>query len=217
MTRPRPSQKVKHMRSGRPRLVGVPRNASGRICETRDERNERMAWQKRETEAETMATALLARQNVYDLSEAQAKHPEAGHVLGRIYLDGTLGEVRENKEGIAYVRLTAGKRYAEDMARYYGLTGIPFPSPRAMELFRIGGYDGEVSAERARQAKLAANHAQSLEAALLASCGHGRQVAHTVKSVCLLDIEESRGWPEHMMKWLRTGLDELVLTYGVRG
>jgi hypothetical protein len=139
-----------------------------------------------------------------ETAQVQALDPRRGYVLGLLLLDGKISKVQHD----------AGVRYAQDLARYHGLTGVPFPSPRAQNLFAVRGEDGESEARisAATTARATFRRLQSL----LMACGDidtGRRVEHTVKSVCFLDIPESRGWPEHMASWLVRGLNSLVKHY----
>lgn len=194
-------------RRGRPRRSNVMRTPSGQIS--------RSTRQKEINEEEIMQTALEQRWRNHGLNKKQAKRAEAGHVLGRIFLDNKLG--KHNKaDSLAHVRLQAGNRYAEDVARYFGLTGIPFPSARAQNLFAVRGHEGEDNLSRAAATRAATNRIMDLEGCLLGCHWQGRQVAATIRNVCVIDIDEAREWPEHMMEWLRTGLDALVMFYGIR-
>lgn len=194
-------------RRGRKRLPDLERTPEGRISRS-NEQNE-----KRESEkaADVMATVIDMRQRLHGATGENVKDPAWGYALGRIWLDGNLG-----RGELGRLRLEAGNRYASDLARYYGLTGIPFPSARAQSLFSVGGHDGEISESRADAARKASNRMMTLEGALL-KCKDGRNAATTVKNVCLLDIEEARGWPSHMLDFLRSGLDALVWQYGLIG
>ncbi len=194
-------------RRGRPRRGNVERTPSGQIS--------RSAKQRETNEDEVMQTVLEQRRRNHGLHPKQAKRAEAGHVLGRIYLDNQLGEHRKIGS-LAHARLEAGNRYAEDVARYFGLTGIPFPSTRAQNLFAVRGHEGEDNTSRAAATRAATNRMMELEGCLLGCHWQGRQVATTIRNVCVIDIDEARGWPEHMMEWLRTGLDALVMFYGIR-
>ncbi len=194
-------------RRGRPRRSNVARTPSGQIS--------RSAGQREANENVIMQTVLEQRRRNHGLKQTQAKRAEAGYVLGRIYLDDQLGEHRQ-ANSLARVRLEAGNRYAEDVARYFGLTGIPFPSARAQNLFAVRGHLGEDSSSRSAATRAAANRMMDLEGCLLGCHWQGRQVATTIRNVCVIDIEEARGWPEHMMEWLRIGLDALVMFYGIR-
>lgn len=158
-----------------------------------------------------MSVAIDMRQRVHGACTATARRPEWGYVLGRIYLDGKLGSM----EGIGKMRLEAGTRYADAMARYHGLTGMPLPSARAQNLFSVHGYDGETSAELAKAARRASDRRMEIEGVLL-RLPNGRHVASAVHSVCFLDLDESRGWPDHMMAYLRRGLAELGLHFGLQ-
>lgn len=134
-------------------------------------------------------------------AEEQARDPRRGYVLGLLLIDGRITKPQHD----------AGLRYAEDLARYYGLTGIQFPSPRAQSLFSVPGDAGESEA-KIKAAGIARSKAKRLRDVLLATgdIDTGRRVEHTVRMICLIDLPESRAWPEHMIGWLRRGLNRLA-------
>ena len=201
--------------AGRKPLPGMPRTASGAISRSQAGRQARESLTRDLTEAEkadTMSVAVEMRQRVHGACTATARRPEWGYVLGRIYLDGKLGDM----DGLGKMRLEAGVRYADALARYHGLTGIPFPSARAQNLFSVHGYDGETSGERASAARRASDKRMAIEGVLL-RLPQGRQIASTVHSVCFLDVDTARSWPAHMIAYLRSGLDALILHEGLRG
>lgn len=214
------AQKLKAKR-GRPRLPNLARTQSGRISRSSTQTQERKATE----EQKAMATVINMRERLHGATGSNAKALEWGYVLGRIWMDGNLGPRSEpttepNKpRGLMRIgdfRLEAGNRYAADMATYFGLTGIPFPSVRAQTLFQSGrGYEGDITAERNEIIKDSADWMMALEGVLL-KCENGRNVATTVKNICVLDIDEARGWPPHMHAYLRTGLDALVWKYGLQ-
>jgi hypothetical protein len=136
--------------------------------------------------------------------EQQATDPRRGYTLGLMLLDGTITEEQHE----------AGIRYAEDMARYYGLTGVPFPSPRAQNLFAVRGEaaESESKAERARKAR---DRMKELQAVLqrVGDINTGRRVSHSVQEVAFLDNIGARRWPEHMLLYLRRGLNAVHSFY----
>jgi hypothetical protein len=195
-------------KGGRPRIEGAIREPSGKIYYGKAEDARR---------AETMTeTATEARQRVFGVSKADAGTQEAGSVLGRLYLDGKLGPVLKEK-GTSWFRLEAGNRYAMDMARYYMLTGIPHPCPKAQNVLAVRGDDGDVSEERAASARKASNRMMSLEMCLGVADTQGRPVTSSVKSVCIMETETARGWHESQLRHLVRGLDALVKYYGLDG
>lgn len=136
----------------------------------------------------------------------QAVDPRRGYVVGLMFLDHTITKRQHD----------ALVKYAEDMARFYGLTGIQFPSARAQDLFAVRS-DGDDPEGRVLAAQAARHRAKSIQSVLLA-CGDintGRRVEHTVKSVALLDIAESRKWPTHMIAWLRQGANAMAEYYRI--
>jgi hypothetical protein len=203
----KPKRVKRRLKSGRPRISGMERSESGRI--RRNQANSDARGRS------AMATVMDMRERQYGARDATA--PEWGYVLGRVYMDGRLGKISGNRKerGLAEMRLEAGDRYAMDIGRYYGLTGIQFPSARAQNMFAVGGFDGDVTQSVADAARNASNRMMDLEGALL-RCSDGRSVAATVKNVCIMDIEEARDWPLHMFEYLRRGLDALILFYGLR-
>lgn len=196
-------------RAGRPLIPNKPRTPEGRISRTKDQNEQRAE--------NIMGVVIEMRGRLHGASGENARRPEWGYVLGRIYLDGNLGPLTNggDTKGRAELRLEAGNRYAQDMARYYGLTGVQFPSARAQSLFTVRGTSDEVTDSVAAAARKASDNMMMLEGKLL-SLAHGRQVATTVKNVCLMDIDEARGWPKHMHEYLRSGLDALVWVYGLQ-
>jgi hypothetical protein len=186
----------KRGKGGRPRKQGAERYPGGQI---------KHDYRKAETEREIMGTVLDMRQRQHGLDEKDAKSALAGFVLGRMRLDKSINEVE----------FKAGERYAEDMARYYRLTGIAPPSPRAQSLFSIAGHDGDVSEDQARRAREAANKMMALEGVLL-RLPDGPRVKTTVFNVCLMDFDNLRDMPLHMFGWLHSGLRALAIHYGLQ-
>src|SRR5687768_5669255 len=112
---------------GRPKLLAS--------IDTR-ERNGRLSRRKERTvllEHEMIQTVAETRMRHFNLPNAEAAaDPRQGYVLGRMLMDGTVNQRQHD----------AGCRFAEDMARYYGLTGIQFPSAHAQNLFAVRGSGG---------------------------------------------------------------------------
>lgn len=140
-------------------------------------------------------------------AEEQAIDPRRGYVLGQMLLDGTIRDYQHE----------AGIRYAEDMARYLGLKGIPFPSPRAQNLFAVRGHEGEESESRVEAARKAEQRMTKLRATLqgVGDIDTGRKVERKVAEVCVQDSAEARRWPEHTVSLLRRGLNALAWHYGL--
>lgn len=175
-------------RAGRPRKENVDRYPSGQIRHS-------------ETEKEVKSVAMEARARVHGLQTASVF---AGYTLGRMYLDGRITECERE----------AGDAYASQMVRYYGLTGIQFPSARAQSLFSIKGFDGETTSERARQAREAADRMMKLEGILL-QLEDGPRVKTTVYNTCVLDYEVMRTMSETQLLWLKRGLQEIHWQLGL--
>jgi hypothetical protein len=178
-------------RAGRPPKENVDRYPSGKIKPS-------------ETEREVKSVVIEARRRLLG-ANMNVESPYAGYTLGRIFLDGAIRE--EHRQ--------AGDEYAESMARYYRLVGVPFPSARAQSLFSIGGHAGETSIEFAARARAASNKMMELERILLC-CVDGPQVKQTVFNVCIMDYDHLRGMPKQQMLWLRRGLIALMEHKGLR-
>lgn len=140
-------------------------------------------------------------------AEEQAIDPRRGYVLGLMLLDGTIQEYHHE----------AGIRYAEDVVRYMALKGIPFPSPRAQNLFAVRGHSGEESEDRVQAALKAQDRFNKLRKVLLevGDIDTGRKVERKVAEVCVQDIPEARRWPEPTVLLLKRGLRALAFYYGL--
>ncbi|QIG74576.1 hypothetical protein EVC10_068 [Rhizobium phage RHph_Y25] len=173
--------------AGRPRKQNVERYPSGDI-------------KRSETQKEAMSVAIEARRRIDGwgdkVSDDAVKSQYAGYTLGRMFLDG-----RITKE-----QLEAGDEYAEIIARYHRLTGIPFPSARAQSLFSIKGHDGEQSESVTTRARNASNAMMSAIGILL-SCEDGPQVRALVHNVAVMDYEHLRGMGDQQLLWLKRGLN----------
>lgn len=205
--------KTRIKKAGRRPVLGVERTESGQISRSNATREARLRARKaiqEETEREAMSTAVAARARHTRLPEELAKRDFAGSALGLLHFDRRLS----TKQAVADAMLEAGKRYAIDMARYYALTGIPFPSARAFDMFRVAGFDGEMSQDHAKAARAASNKMMELEAALLQATD-GPMVKRKTFEVCVLDLKESREWTTHTVGFLRRGLERLVDYYGI--
>lgn len=170
--------------AGRPKKEGVERYPSGKI-------------KPFETEKETKSVAIEARKRIHG-ANMNVESEFAGYTLGRIFLDGKITEEQRK----------AGDEYAETMARYHRLVGIPFPSARAQSLFSIKGHDGEVTESMADRARRATNKMMELQGVLL-KCQDGPQVRATIQNVAVMDLDHLRMMPDQQMLWLKRGLNAL--------
>jgi hypothetical protein len=185
-------------KGGRPLKQGVIRTETGRISRSKKAQDH----VSHETARQNRSTAVNARMRHHGVSEAKANDPLYGFELGRLYRDKIITESQYK----------AGERFAEDLSRYYGLTGIAFPSARAQNLFAIKAHIGDESDGRAKAARAATKQFMKLNG-ILNSCGaNGRQIYSTVVNVTVLDME-TLNWPEHMYAMLRKGLNELCKHY----
>jgi hypothetical protein len=190
---------------GRPKLAANlnTREPNGRKSR-RSERTELLEHEMISTVAATRVRHLhLVGQDAIE----KAANPRYGYTLGRIRMDGHITEEQ----------FDAGQRYSEDMARYYVLTGVPFPSAKAQNMFAIksDGGEPEGKAEAARKAR-----AKMVELRdVLLKCGDintGRRVIHTVNAVCVEDLDNLRHLNPPMLAWLKRGLNALAVFYSGR-
>jgi hypothetical protein len=192
--------------------VNIARTPSGRPSRAKSATEDR----ERETEREVMEVAVMARAKHARLAEPLAKQPFAGSVLGLLHFDGHfLDNNSDNARRLSDNRYEAGKRYAEDAARYYSAVGIPFPAARAFDMFSIRGHDGEVSEDRAKAAREASNKIMSIERVLLCLDG-GPLVKRKTFEVCVLDDHSAREWTKFTISYVRRGLQALVDYYGIK-
>lgn len=184
--------KAKQRRAGRKRKTGVSRQPNGQPA--------RVAAEQQEN---AQVTVVAARMRLYGADKADCLRPELGHVLGRLYLD--------RRNGISPEMYQAGLRMGEEYARYYGLTGVPFPSARAQDLFRVGGDGGDVDPDKARKAR---NDATAIELVLAIGDTAGCPVRTVTKRVVIEDRDDGL-YQRHMLAHLRAGLKKLVQHYGI--
>jgi len=201
VTKARTRAAKRELKRGRPRLPPAIREPNGRPSRRRE---------SVEGDIKSVVVTYRKRQALADgelLTAKQAEDPMRGSVLGLICLDGAIS--KEEYE--------AGRDYAECKWRYYRLTGIPFPTAQAQNLFAIRGFDGEITPERARRAREAANAYMRCEHVLGSIPGFPpHAIRRAVDAVCFLDQETARLWPEHMLKMLQRGLRELIFAKNLR-
>lgn len=112
-------------KGGRPRIP-AKRNDNGRLSQSKVAIHQRA----KETARQAREVALASRMKHREPKVREAAgDPLAGYELGRLFLAGRIGEPL----------LKAGNRFAEDMLRHYRLTGIPFPSPRGIDIAGVNG------------------------------------------------------------------------------
>lgn len=192
--------KAEKLRSkrGRPMLPIAERETNGR----KSRRNSAATLRLVETEKEMKAVAVRNRIK-QGIAESVADSQEAGSVLGRLHL--------LNPTIITKLQYEAGMRMAEDFARYYALTGIPFPAIKAHD---VRGVRGQSGADKPESAKAAADRVMKIEMALGMVDRAGRPVTSVTKKVCVLDESEGMHLP-HMVEYLKRGLTALVKHYGM--
>jgi hypothetical protein len=179
----------------------MPRTPSGRISRAAGAAEKAL---EEETERQAMETATIARMRHTGLSEEMAKKDFAGTVLGLLHFDRRISDWEYE----------VGKRYALTMGAYYSLTGIPFPSAKAQDLFAVHGHMGDESEARSVRAKAASNRVMELEGAML-RCDQGRLVKTKTFEVCVLDLMEARNWTIHTLSFIHRGFDAMRPVLGV--
>ena len=153
------------------------------------------------TEKEARVVGLGARQRVHGRPESTAGLAEAGSSLGWLYLAGAI--TRQLYE--------SGNRFAEDVWAYHALTGIPHPSPRAIDYGRVRGLGRDSSPEAVKRAT---NRYMNVLGLIQQNDRAGRPVETTLRNVVLLDMDAGN-WPPHMIKMLRRVLEVLAGWYGI--
>lgn len=191
------AEKLKAKR-GRPSLPVAAREANGR----KSRRKSAVSLRLVETEKEVKSVAVANRIK-QGMSEGIADTQEAGSVLGRLYL--------LNPDSITKLQYEAGMRMGEDYARYYALTGIPFPSIKAHDMLSLRG---QGSTDRPDCARVATNRIMKIEQVLGEVDLSGRPVTSVTKKVCIRDEDEGMHLP-HMVQYLKRGLTALVKHYGL--
>lgn len=193
------AQKLRARRAARLAADAETREPNGRLSRRIQAKEARQG----ETERAVKETVTEARMRVLGLSVADCERPEAGSVLGRLYLDP------RNK--LTKAQYEAGVRMGEDFARYYALTGIPFPTASAIDLTRVHGIGRDPNPAAVRAASSAI---MAIEATLGMADESGRPVTSVCKAVCIRDEPIYHG---HMIEFLKCGLHALVEHYGVQG
>ncbi|MGU3575656.1 hypothetical protein ACLBWZ_08985 [Brucellaceae bacterium C25G] len=191
------AQKLKAKR-GRPTLPAAEREANGR----KSRRKSAVVLRLVETEREVKSVAVANRVKL-GMTNKEADSQEAGSVLGRLYLN--------KGNGITKAQYDAGMLMAKDFARYYALTGIPFPSIKAHDIGRVSGRN-ETDNQSAIRA--ATNRVMLIEKALGEVDHSGKPITSTTKKVCVLDEADGMHLP-HMVNYLKHGLKALIKLYGI--
>lgn len=200
-TTPKAAGKAERLRKrrGRPRLEGVAREPNGR----KSRRKVAVSARESARAEDTRSVAVEARIR-HGIPKEWAHLPQAGSALGRVTL--------MFPQRLEPHHVEAGERLALDYARYYALSGIPFPSPRAANLFYVhGAVNNHDDPQRTRKA---ASRVMALERVLGMADVAGRPVTRLVKQVCVLDDDGAMRF-EHMVAFLKKGLEALATFYNI--
>lgn len=134
-----------------------------------------------------MEVAIFARVRASRVHLNDAKDPTLGTVIGLLAYDGHFGEWRRER---ATQIVAAGFAYARLAHAYYRTSGVPFPTPRAIDLNRVRGMAGDdTSPSAARQAKKSFDEAN----AILVKAG-GSMAREKVWQVCVQEYAQARDW-----------------------
>lgn len=195
MGKARTAAAKRKLKRGRAQLPPEAREPNGRASR----RKRSIIFRAELSEREVKSVAIEARQRTMGITPEQAAQPFAGYVLGRLFL----------AKAITEEQMEAGNKMAEDFASYYGLVGIPFPSARAQDLFRVRGMPGE---DRPAAARAASNRMMAIEAALGKADQNGRPVTSVTKRVCIQD-DDTNIHHSYTLLMLKRGLDALHAHY----
>jgi len=146
-----------------------------------------------ETEVQIMATALAYRQKLVPAKDARL--PEAGYELGRLYIKGKV-TAQEHRAGFEFMRLVYD---------YQTSQGYPSPFPASMDIGAVHGLalHGEPDPLKIRRT---ANEYMRAQTALSDA---GRSAMTEVREVCIFDREV------RIVDSLRLGLRALARFYGI--
>lgn len=149
--------------------------------------------QRGETEVQVMATALAYRQKLVPAKDA--RQPEAGYELGRMYLAGKV-TAQEHRAGFEFARLVYD---------YQTSQGYPSPFPASMDIGAVHGLSlgGEPDDDKLRRT---ANQYMRAQTALSDA---GRHAMTEVREVCIFDQAV------RSVENLRAGLKALVRFYQI--
>ena len=188
------------------------REPNGRLSRRQDSMQARTAEQERHVKE----TVMEARVRVLGLSVAECDRPEAGSVLGRLYLD--------KQNNISEAMYIAGIRMADDYLRYCRLIGFPLPTPQALDITgRARIRDPEAHKPKEGEVKTVVRDLQAdveratkrymaIERVLGAVDQSGRPVTSVCKMVCIRDEDI---YHRHMIEFLKRGLKALANHYGI--
>ena len=106
--------RISKSRRGRKRRIGVRRRSNGRV-----------AGHRQAQERENVETATLARQRHFHLPERLARLPEAGSLVGRLYLGGYISKhhYEAAKGHVALRERYLAAMQAPDNLRVYAASG----------------------------------------------------------------------------------------------
>ncbi|MBN9434009.1 MAG: hypothetical protein J0I45_16380 [Bosea sp.] len=191
------AQKLARRRARSAQRKDLPRTPSGQLSRSA----ERYEIETTNREKDARIVVMQARVRTGRAVESTAGLAEAGSSIGRLVIAGQINS-----------RLyEAAKRFDEDVWRYHRLTGIPHPSPKAMDIGRVRGrgHDSDVVSERA-----AASKYMKAIGVLGQVDVSGRPVRTAVNNCVVMDYPADN-WPPHMVAYLVRGLRALADYYQI--
>jgi hypothetical protein len=183
-----PKRRTRRRRAGRKKLEGE-REPSGRLSRRKEVR------EKRDIQAEKMIQSVVttARMRHYGITEEQARNETTGYLLGRLHLNGALG----NRA------LEAGNRLGLTVAKYYALQPFSAPHTRAVQYLGVHGRSVHEPTDAAIQA------ATREYDAMLGAIGGQDYRRYLLVNVAFSDMGPVNWSVEHLYM-LRSGLSRLA-------
>lgn len=217
MTTPSKRRRIKLKKGGRPRKDGK-RTKSGRLSRSKeaiDFISAKVAAENRSVALEARArhNGIVKEGKVIPLDLEEANNPLLESEVGRLYF--RFKKARRNKKkdwrSLSEKEYDAAQRFQEDIAKYHGLSGVPFPNARSANLFGVRGFDGEESQSRQEATKRATNRFMALQGILLSNT-QGRRIMEAVYNVCVLD-HSTENWTNIQFGEFHHGVKALVKYY----
>lgn len=199
--------KIRKKREAR-RKLGLPRTPSGQLSRSKlrfsieAEMNSRFAIERKE---QIVQTVKEARMRHFGYDEGDALDPLAGYALGRL---------RKARE-ISHGQHEAGIRWGDVCWRYHKLTGIPWPSPKALDYSALGcGFEGEESEDRNRATRRATDRYMTALGVIQQNDRAGRP-CQTLLTRLVIQDEDASNWRPHMIEMVRKSLEALRDHFGI--
>jgi len=227
MTTPSKRRRLKLKKGGRPRKDGM-RTKSGRLSRSKEAKDYISAKEAEENRSVVLDARARHNGKYFNKKDKkgnvvvkfkplpldQANNPLLGSEVGRLYNLHLLSKKKKVQDwrSLTEKEYDATQRFIEDISRYHGLSGVPFPNARSANLFAVGGYEGEETQSRQEATKRATNRFMALQGLLLSNT-QGRRILEAVYNVCILD-HSTENWSTVQFGQFRHGVKALVKYYG---